>query len=46
MESPVNHKNQHVCVCVCVYICICMFVCIYLFASVRTRNLTAKSILH
>ncbi len=30
MESPVNHKNQHVCVCVlCVcVVCVCVCVCV------------------
>ncbi len=28
MESPVNHKNQHVCVCVCgVHVCECVTYC-------------------
>ncbi len=30
MESPVNHKNQHVCVCVCIYVYVCLYVFIYL----------------
>ncbi len=30
MESPVNHKNQHVCLCVCIYVYVCLYVFIYL----------------
>ncbi len=41
MESPVNHKNQHVCVCVeCVCVCVCVILVEYIteYSNVMLGN--------